>query len=98
MSGPCNPQTPTNTMDDYITLLISVVFLEPCVEVKRFSVGIPLNDPMIANLELAEWREPKNKRRLLSLLSDDWLTGDCEIVDCEQISGGIQWHPRERNR
>jgi len=85
-------------MDDYITLLISVAFLEPCVEIKRFSVGISLSDPLMAGLELAEWCEPENKLRLLSLLADDWLTGDCEIVGCEQIDGGIQWNPMEPNQ
>ena len=37
------------------------------------------------------WAEPAQRRKILSMLCEDWLTDGCDVVGCEQIAGAVQW-------
>jgi hypothetical protein len=76
---------------NYLTLLVSVAHPEHGMAIQRYCVGVDHNDPLLYGFDLDHWATPEGRRKLLSLLCEDWLTEDCSIVGCEQISGAVQW-------
>jgi hypothetical protein len=78
-------------MNNYIHLLVSVIHptYEMCIS--RYCLGISMSDARMRGFDVDAWAEPENRRRLLSLLCEDWLTENCAVVGCEEISGAVQW-------
>ena len=78
-------------MNYYINLLVSVIHPAYEMTTNRYCVGVSSNDIRLQNFDLDHWAEPENRKTLLSLLCEDWLTDGCTIVGCEQIAGAVQW-------
>jgi hypothetical protein len=78
-------------MKRYIHLLVSVVHPTCEMSINRYCLGVSLDDSRMKDFDPDHWAEPTNRQRLLSLLCEDWLTDNCAIVGCEEISGAVQW-------
>jgi hypothetical protein len=83
-------------MNNYIHLLISVVHPAYEMTINRYCVGIDTNDPLYTRIDVDHWADPEMRNKLLSLLCEDWLTDNCCVVGCEQISGAVQWQRVEQ--
>lgn len=78
-------------MSNYIHLIVSVIHPAYAMTVNRYCVGFSLDEPRMREFNVDHWAEPENRRRLLSMLCEDWLTDGCEVVGCEEIAGAVQW-------
>lgn len=78
-------------MTPYVHLLVSVIHPTYQMTINRYCVGFSLDDQRLRGFDLDHWAEPENRRRIRSLLCEDWLTDGCEVVGCEQIAGAVQW-------
>lgn len=78
-------------MNSYIVLLVSVAHPSHGLTVNRYCVGISTHDSRMRGFDPDRWAEPFNRKRLLSLLCEDWLTDGCSVVGCEEIAGAVQW-------
>lgn len=78
-------------MTDYVHLLVSVIHPAYEMTINRYCLGFSMRDQRLQNFDPDHWAEPANRRMLLSLLCEDWLTDGCEIVGCEPIAGAVQW-------
>jgi hypothetical protein len=78
-------------MKRYIHLVVSVVHPTCEMSINRYCLSVSLDDSRMKDFDPDRWAEPTNRQRLLSLLCEDWLTDNCAIVGCEEISGAVQW-------
>ena len=78
-------------MSNYIHILVSVIHPAYAMTISRYCISVSLDDPRMGTFDLDLWAEPEMRRLILSLLCEDWLTDDCTIVGCEEISGAVQW-------
>lgn len=78
-------------MKPYVHLLVSVVHPECDMTINRYCLGFSLEDQRLRDFDLDRWAEPAQRRKILSLLCEDWLTDGCDVVGCEQIAGAVQW-------
>jgi len=78
-------------MTNYFHLLVSVIHPVYAMTINRYCIGFSMDDSRMRNFDIDCWAEPENRQRLRSLLCEDWLTDDCCIVGCEEISGAVQW-------
>jgi hypothetical protein len=78
----------------YIHLLLSVVHPTYEMTITRYCISIDEADKRLSGLgffDIDQWAMPENRKILRSLLCEDWLTPNCEVVNCEEISGAVQW-------
>lgn len=80
-------------MNNYAHFVVSII--HPCCEmtINRYCLGVSMDDPRMKNFNVDHWAEINNRNTLLSLLCEDWLTEGCMVVNCEEISGAVQWEP-----
>jgi hypothetical protein len=76
---------------NYIHLLVSIVHPAYAMTINRYCISVSLDDPRLRKFELDLWVEPEMRKLILSLLCEDWLTDNCAVVGCEEISGAVQW-------
>lgn len=81
----------TLTDNNYCVLLVSVIHPTYEMTTCRYCVGIDINDPLMHGFDIDQWALPEMRDKLLKLLCEDWLTENCCVVGCEQISGAVQW-------
>lgn len=81
-------------MKPYIYLLVSVIHPEYEMTTNRYCVGFSLEDQRLRDFDIDCWAEPAQRRKILTLLCEDWLTEGCDVVGCEQIAGAVQWGNR----
>lgn len=80
-----------STMKPYVHILVSVIHPEYEMTTNRYCVGFSLEDQRLRDFDIDRWAEPDQRRKILSLLCEDWLTDGCDVVGCEQIAGAVQW-------
>jgi hypothetical protein len=78
-------------VSNYLHLLVSVFHPENDMTISRYCVGVSSDDPRMRNFNYYHWAEDDNRRTLMGLLCEDWLTDGCIIVGCEAIAGSVQW-------
>lgn len=78
-------------MNNYANFLISVIHPAYELTTNRYCVGVSLDDPRLRGFDIDNWAAPSNRRVLLSLLYEEWLTEGCDIVGCEEVAGAVQW-------
>jgi len=85
------PSTIDDPQSHYIHLLVSVIHPTYEMTINRYCLGFSLHDQRLPGFDPDRWAEPAMRQKILSMLCEDWLTVDCAVVGCEQITGAVQW-------
>ena len=75
----------------YVHILVSIIHHVPEMTICRYCIGFSMEDTRMRDFDIDNWATPDNRRRILSLMCEDWLTDDCTVVSCEQITSAVQW-------
>lgn len=78
-------------MTPYVYILVSIIHPEYGMTTNRYCIGFSMQDRRLQGFDIDRWAEPVQRRKILSLLCEDWLTLGCDVVGCEQIAGAVQW-------
>lgn len=78
-------------MTDYVHLLVSIIHPAYEMTINRYAISVSVGDSRMRTFTLDHWAEPENRKTLLSLLCEEWLSDGCTVVGCEEIAGAVQW-------